>query len=336
MNTLANYRSFAGPLVVFVIMLTAFGIVSSEAFQSNPKALAMAVTVDLTLLSPVMYLLLVRKTNLPNITVVPVFVLGMIVTGLILPGQHHATLQLVETYFLPFVELAAISIITWKFVKLRRTFIRNSAQNIDFFEVMKEAAREVIPGKASVFLATELSTFYYGIINWKKRILGPLEFSYHRKSSGMALLYTVMFLAIVETFVLHLLLQRWSDIAAWIFSAISLYTVFQVLGIARSLSQRPMKLSNDTLDIRYGILNEVSIPFDQIQEITHSTAAKEWDKEVRGLSPFGDFEGHNVVIKVKEPLKIHGIYGIKRTFTELAFHLDEPEEFIEAYTQQTA
>lgn len=336
MNTLINYRSFAGPMVVFAIMLTAFGIVSSEAFQTNPKALAMAITVDLTLLSPVVYLLLIRKTNLPNITVVPVFVLGMIATGLILPNQHHSTLHFVETYFLPFVELAAISIITWKFVKLRRSFVKNSAHNVDFFDVMKVAAREVIPGKASIFLATELSTFYYGIINWKKRAPGPLEFSYHRKSSSTALFYTVIFLAIVETFVLHLLLQRWSEAVAWVFSAISIYTVFQVLGIVRSMSQRPTRLSHNAIDIRYGILNEVTVPLEQVKEITVSTASKEWDKEIRTLSPFGDFEGHNVVIKVKEPLKINGLYGIKKSFKELALHLDEPEKFVEAYTQQIA
>lgn len=335
MNTLATtYRSFAGPLVVFTIMLTAFGIVSSGAFQANPRELAMAITVDLTFLSPVLYLLLIRKTNLPNLTVVPVFVLGMIVTGLILPSQHHATLHFVETYFLPFVELGAISLIIWKFVKLRRTFVQKSQLNIDFFDVMKEAAKEVIPGKASVFLATELSTFYYGLINWKKRTLAAMEFSYHRKSSGVALFYVVMFLAIVETFVLHLLLERWSPIVAWIFSAISIYTVFQVLGIVRSLGQRPTRLSSESIDIRYGILNEVTIPYDQIEEVTHSTASKEWDKEVRSLSPFGDFEGHNVVIKVKEPLEINGIYGIKRSFTELAFHLDEPEQFVDTYANR--
>lgn len=335
MNTLAiTYRSFAGPLVVFAIMLTAFGIVSSSAFQANPRELAMAITVDLTFLSPVLYLLLIRKTNLPNLTVVPVFVLGMIVTGLILPSQHHATLHFVETYFLPFVELGAISLIIWKFVKLRRTFVQKSELNVDFFDVIKEAAKEVIPGKASVFLATELSTFYYGLINWKKRTLAPMEFSYHRKSSGVALFYVVMFLAIVETFVLHLLLERWSPIAAWIFSAISIYTVFQVLGIVRSLGQRPTRLSSEYVDIRYGILNEVTIPYDQIEEVIHSTASKEWDKEVRSLSPFGDFEGHNVVIKVKEPLEIKGIYGIKRSFKELAFHLDEPEQFVDAYAKR--
>ena len=334
MNTIANYRSFAGPLVVFAIMLTAFAIVSSNAFQTNPRELAMAITIDLTLLSPVLYLLLIRKTNLPNITVVPVFVLGMIATGLMLPSQHHATLHFVEMYFLPFVELGAISIITWKFVKLRKSFLKNSARNIDFFEVMKEAAKEVIPGKGSIFLATELSTFYYGLINWKKRALGPLEFSYHLKSSGKVLVYTVIFLAIAETFVLHLLLQSWSEVVAWIFSTISIYTVFQVLGIVRSMGQRPTRIGNEALDIRYGILNEVSIPFDQIVEVAHSTAAKTWDKEVRALSPFGDFEGHNVVIKVKKPLKIDGIYGIKRPFTELAFHLDEPEKFVEACAQK--
>lgn len=331
MSTLAAYRPFAGPLVVFAIMLTAFGIVSSTAFQANPRELAMAITVDLTFLSPILYLLLIRKTKIPNVTVVPVFVLGMIVTGLILPSQHHATLNFVQTYFLPFVELGAISIITWKFVKLRKSFVKNSGKNIDFFEVMKAAAKEVIPGKASVFFATELSIFYYGLFSWKKRPLAPLEFSYHRKSSSRALFYTVLFLAVVETFVLHLLLQSWSEIAAWILTGISIYTFFQILGIVRSMSQRPTRLTGGAIEIRYGIMNEVSIPFDQIEEVVQSTAAKEWDKEVRALSPFGDFEGYNVVLKVKEPVEINGIYGLKRSFKELAFHLDEPESFVEAY-----
>lgn len=329
MKTLSLNRSFAGPMLVLAIMLIALGVVSSTAFQTNPTELALAITVDLTLISPLLYFLLVRKSNVPTITVIPVFILGMIVTGLILPGQHHTTLNFIQTWILPLVELTAVSIITWKFLQLRKTFRQQSSQNMDFFDAMKEAAGQVLPSKVSILLATEISTFYYGLINWKKRTLAPLEFSYHQKSGGVAILYAVLLIALVETIVLHLLIQGWSNIAAWVLTIISVYTAFQILGIVRSLSKRPTKLANGSLLLRYGILSEVMIPLDEIETIELSTKSKEWNQEVRKLSPLGDLESHNVILSVGEPMKISGLYGMKRSFKELAFYVDEPESFLD-------
>ena len=328
MKTLSFNRSFAGPMVVLAVMLVALGIVSSEAFQTNPSVLAVAITVDLTLISPLLYLLLVRKTNIPSISVVPVFVLGLIISGLLLPSQHHATLDFIESWVLPIVELTAISIIFWKFVKLRKTFKARSAQHPDFFEAMKEAAKQVIPGKVSVFLATELSTFYYGLFCWRKPPLAPLEFTYHKKSGSVALLYTVMLVAMAETVILHLLIERWSETVAWILTVISIYTVFQVLGIVRSMNKRPIKMADGQIKLRYGMLSEVNLPFNQIASIEASTVDREWDKEVRKLTPFGDLESHNVILKVKEPQRISGMYGFKKSFRELAFHVDQPHDFV--------
>lgn len=328
MKSLSINRAFAGPMVVLAIMLIALAIVSSEAFSANPNELAVAITVDLTLISPLLYLILVRKSKLPKITVIPVFVLGLIVTGLILPSQHHATLDFIKTWVLPFVELTAIGVVTWKFVQLRKRFHYQSRQSLDFFDNMKAATDQVFPGKVGLLLATELSTVYYGVLNWKRRSLAPLEFSYHKKSGSVAILYTVLLVALAETVILHLVIQRWSEIAAWILTAISIYTVFQVLGIVRSLSKRPIKLINNNMVLRYGIMSEVNVSLDQIEAIEVSTKDREWNEEVRKLTPFGDLESHNVVLKVKTPQTIKGIYGFDKTFSELAFHVDEPQHLL--------
>ena len=76
------------------------------------------------------------------------------------------------------------------------------------------------------------------------------------------------------------------------------------------------------------MLSEANLPFDQIASIEASTVDREWDKEVRKLTPFGDLESHNVILKVKEPQRISGMYGFKKSFRELAFHVDQPHDFV--------
>lgn len=316
-------------LLPIAIVLGCIYVAGSPLFLENPHQMAMAITFDLLVSTPVIYFLIIRKTTIPKTTVVPVFILGLVVASVILPAEHQTHLSLVKTWFLPFLE---IGIITYLIITIRKAFKKikqNQTQTPDFFIAAKGAADSILPKGVSAAFATELSLLYYGFIHWRKRSLNENEFSYHRSTSTRMVLGVFVFLIIIEAFAVHLLLQSWSLVAAWILTALSIYGCFQVFGILRSLSKRPISIVNDALHLKYGVMGHVEIPLHQITSVTTQTKSLDNKEGLIYLSPFKDMEGHNVLIEVNQEMNLSGFYGFKKPFTSIAIYIDEPQNFVE-------
>ncbi|WP_436516122.1 hypothetical protein [Ekhidna sp. To15] len=322
-----NFRNLI-ILFPFAIIAVCIFAAKSTFFVENPGQLSLAITFDLLISAPVFYFLIIRKRSIPNTTVVPVFILGIVVASIILPTEHQFYLSLVKTWFLPLLE---ITIITYLIVTIRKAFKKvkqSQATTPDFFMAAKQGADSFLPKGVSAAFATELSLFYYGFLHWKSLKIEDNQFSYHKTTSTRMILGVFVFLIIIEAFAVHLLLQNYSTIAAWILTVLSIYGCFQVFGILRSLSKRPITLNNDALTLKYGVMGTVEIPLEKIQTVTPQTSSLDDVEGLVYLSPFKDMEGHNVVIKINEPRKLAGFYGFKKEFTSIALYLDDPKQFM--------
>ena len=327
-----RFLPFGVPLILIAPMIF---LASSTAFQQNPDMLSMGITIDLILTGPLLYFLLIRKRDIPKITVVPLFIIGLVVATLILPKENQFLLSQVKTWVLPIVELTVVTIVILKVRKVVKHYKSNPNASVDFFSALRSASAEILPKPIVYPFATEIAVFYYCFISWKKRTLKPNEFSYHKKTSARVLFTFLIFLIIIETFVLHLLLAQWSTTAAWILTAISIYSGLQILGIAKSMSKRPIAAEADGLKIRYGLLNETTIDWKNVKSIELTNAPIVFDKNCRKLSPLDALENHNVLIKLKQEGILFGLYGFKRRYTSLAIHLDTPETFKNATDRMT-
>jgi len=322
-------------LVTFGLPLSLFGLLIF-LMKFSPLAgnnmLSLAITADLLLTVPLVYLLLIRQTDIPKTTAVPVMVVGLLIGSYFLPKDSQTYLALFKTWALPVIEL---SVLTFVIVKVRSAigkYKRLKGGNPDFFSTLKSICRETLPSRLVMPFATEVAVIYYGFINWRTRSLEKSEFSYHKESGTPALLGAFIFIIIIETFVFHLLLAKWSEITAWILSVLSIYTALQVFGFARSLAKRPILISENSLVLRYGILNEVEIPFadvDRLELISQSVEEPGFAK----LSLLGELEGHNVVIRLNKENTMVGLYGAKKQFKTIGLHVDEPKEFKEQINQ---
>lgn len=316
--------------IPLLIILVSFFIVQSSHFANHADMLSLGVTLDLVLMAPLAYFFLIRKaSNVPKITVFPIFMLCTLAATYILPVHHHFYLSQFKTWVLPVAELGLISFIIFRIWQLRKKYQAQRTQTLDFYMAFQSAAREILPTKVASFLAMEIAAFYYGFIDWNKRTLKAGEYSYHKNSGSIPLLAVFIFLILIETLALHLLIHfLWSETIAWILTILSLYTALQMFGIVRSMPKRPFTLNKHELHLRYGIINEVIIPLEAIQKIEPSSMSQEFDEETRQLSFLGSLEGHNILLELKEPNTLHGIYGMKNTFTTLAFFVDEKEKFL--------
>lgn len=321
-----NYKlvAFGIPLL---LMLSVVLLSQSDWFQQHPESLSTAITFDLAMIIPLVYLFLIWKKPIPKYTTTPVFIAGLILASYIIPASHQFYLGLIKQWVVPLVELTVLTFIVLKVRKIYKAYKVQKNNSFDFHTVIQQASREVVPKGVASILSFEISLIYYGFLNWKQRKLASNEFSYHNKTGTIAILSVLILIIWVETFVIHILLQRWSPLMAWILTGISLYSGFQVFGMLRSLSKRPISIEKDVLQVRYGIMSEATIPLENIDSITVSSKQHNFDKETRKLSPLGDLESHNVLIHLKNEGVMEGLYGMKKKFKTLALHIDEKAQF---------
>jgi len=320
------------PLVRFLIplgLLTGLGVLMQSQLLFLNETLILAVTTDLLLTVPLIYFLLIRKSSIPNTTVIPVMLIGLLVGSYLLPAEHQTYLQLFKTWALPAIEILALVFITWKVRSALKTYKSHTGEHQDFYDALKATCSEILPAPLVHLFATEVAVFYYGFVNWQQHLLTSHEFTYHKKSGTPALLGGLLLVIFIETIALHFLLELWSPVAAWILTGLSIYTAVQVLGFAKSLSKRPIVLERDQVLLRYGILNETAIAYTDVCDVNLSKTELPEAELAARLSPLGELESYNVVIRLKTINRLIGLYGISKQYQTLALYVDEPIAFKE-------
>lgn len=322
--------TFGIPITLILSMIV---LARSALFLRHPEALAMGITFDLVLTVPLVYFLLIRKTDIPKTAIVPFFILGIVVAGWAIPDDYQFYLTQVKHWVLPVVETTVLLLVGYKVTQTVKKYRNEKATTPDFFTAVLTATEGILPKALSRPFATELAVFYYGFLHWKRRKLSANEFSYHKKSSTIALLGVVILLVAAETMAFHLILQRWSALAAWILTGLSIYTAFQLFGFLRAMSKRPITIGADRIELRYGLLGDATVSLDNVEQVLPFKGIVEKDSEVIQLSPLGEMEPPNLIIHLKERQYVYGLYGIKKEGTSIAFFVDEPQHFLETIGQ---
>ncbi|MEJ2585142.1 MAG: hypothetical protein P8Z38_08870 [Robiginitalea sp.] len=318
-------------LLVFGIPILLIGglvlLSKSLLFARQPEDLSLGITIDLLLTVPLIYFFLIWKTNLPKTTVVAFLFLGVLACSAILPADRPQYLDVVRAWGLPAVEAGILTYIICRVRQAIRSFRRHSGESPDFYTTLKKTCGQFLPKGLVNLAVTEIAVFYYGFVYWKRRELRENEFSYHRDSGTVSLLMAIIFIIAIETTVFHILLLKWSPAAAWILTAISIYSGIQLFGFLKSMLKRPYSVVGDRLLLHYGIMAETEIEFGKIESVELASGDFEFNDQTRKLSFLGSLEGYNVVIRLKEENELTGLYGRIRKYRNIAVYVDDKSGF---------
>ena len=341
-NRNSFYLIYGIPLLIFALSI---GVAVSPLLWEHPE-LAIGVTYDLTITAPIIYLLLIRNTGIPKITVVPFITGGIFLGSFILPGEMQFHLNLVKYWILPAVELAVVGYVgfaAYKTIGIYKsvrnqdadvyTVLRLTCENIfdQFFSkniavdrLMIEKGKEPLKSRwYTNALSLEIAVFYYAFIGWKGAREVKGVFSYH-KNSGFRLLYgAILFLLIAETVVLHIIIERWSFFAAWAITILSFYLAIQLFAHLKAMSQRPIEVRDETLFVRNGLFGEAEISLADIESIELSSIVPGETEGVVRASLLKDIEQFNTIVRVKTEKTFRGFYGMKSKFKTLLLYVDE-------------
>lgn len=312
--------------VGFLLSIITISIVISQTSALiNQPLMASAITFDLTLSLPIAYWLFIRKTKISKRTTAVLIIFGIILASFILPENNRQLLDYLKYFALPVIELGLLAYTGFIIYKSRKTYKLLIQNRQDFLEVLRETLTAEFPSAIlAKAVSFEIAGFYYAFVGWKSR-RGEHLFSYHKKNGTAVLLIVFGFIVAVETFVLHILIAKWSVIIAWVLTAFSIYFLFQIFAHAKAILLRPMEIAEDKLFIRCGLLGDAEIELTNIASINHikpPIAPK--DGEIK-LSPVGEFTACNLKIILRNGAVLNGLYGKKKNFNAIFLAVDEAE-----------
>jgi hypothetical protein len=336
MRLTLNIHLFLFAILGLAICATEMWIVNSAYFLQNSSVLSFAIMLDLVIGLPVLYyIFIVRQRRIPIITLVPMLVLSIVIASFILPAAQQAPLDFIKK-FIPLLELLVLGFIAVKIRTIVKHYRQAKLTEIYFTEALTASLERTFGALPVVpIFVTEFSLLYYACGGWFKQFEGwdssHLAFSYHRKIGYAAILSALALVLIVETTALHILLQQWSTLAAWIFTGLSIYSLFWLIGDYHAQRLHPIVLSKTHLHLRAGLRWRATIQFSDIGAIEK---AKPRESKAADYMNFTIFGQPHLVINLKQPVIVTGLFGIKKKVQRIGLTVDDEKQFREALNKR--
>jgi len=328
----------AAPLLLFASLATAVYAVAIHLCGRLPSidgagALAAGVTLDLAVLVPALwYVVVVRRTGVPWPTTVPVAIASLFAASRIVPPAHHQTLGVLELAAVP-LELGLLGYVGWKAAGAVRRARRGARGAADPFTALRAAAHEAVPHpRIAGIAADELSVLYGGLLSWwAKPPAGAAYFTAHRQNAWVSVVVGLLLALAAELFPVHILIARWSEVAAWIVTALSAYGGLWLLADLQAMRLRPTRLDEDGLVVRVGLRWEVPVAFEDVARIERVPPGADPPARSRierrrtlRLMPVGE-PTHRIVVRA--PVTARALYGFSRAVETIELAVDEPARF---------
>lgn len=182
--------------------------------------------------------------------------------------------------------------------------------------------------RAAGVLTAEMAVLYYALAAWRRKPFTPpgaRAFSYHRRNSLAAILYTVFFASVVEAAALHFLVRAFAPRVALALLVISALGAIWVLGFARSVQLRPILVSSAAISVRSGIQLSLDIARDDIARIDYGRVSA----PKKGTPGYlrATLGQPNVLLELRRPVVAHRAYGGARTVNVIGLVIDDVAEF---------
>jgi hypothetical protein len=324
------------PLAAFALLAaavyaTALWIAASPLLAEAPRVVAGAVTFDLLVTVPLLYwFLVVRRTRMPALTVVPLIAIGAMAAYLILPERYHGWLALAALIAPAAAETVVLGIAIVRTRGLIRR-MRSAPRTADPFDALRDALAQTVGSRIVAHaIASEIALVWYALFSWRARprvAAGELAFTNDRRTGAAGLLFGLAVASAMEIPVVHVLIAQESETAAWVLTIASAYTLLWILGFARALRLHPVTMGADAMRLRVGLVWDVAIPYASIASVDDAPR-QPVDRDAPGHLHAAFAGTPQTVLALAEPVDAQGIYGWrKRGVRQVGVYVDDPAAF---------
>ncbi|WP_029030152.1 hypothetical protein [Salinarimonas rosea] len=188
------------------------------------------------------------------------------------------------------------------------------------------AVGEILPRRLVDLVHAELSMAALALFRWNVPAdipAGAQAFAYHRHLTPMVAAFLV--LQLIELAVVHLLVGLWSETAALVLLALSVWGVIWLVALLKSFRIYPVLVHRNAVVVRAGSLVDETIPLDAIARRTANFDSERL-KSKRTLNA-AVLAWPNVFLELGSPIQVRTVFGGRRTVDAVAFRLDDPAPF---------
>lgn len=294
----------------------------TPGFAATPDLAAWGITFDLTISIPLLYWFFVVRTGKAQaLTIIPVFLLGSLVARLLLPTAQQVFVRELASVVLGVGEAVLAATLARRVIALKKQGLAAG----DPYERISAAARALLGhGRVAEIVASEVAMVYYALFTWRQRP-DPRERSvtFHERNGWGTVVAFIFVLIVAEGLAMHLLLSRWSAIAAWAWTALDLWAMLWFLGDFQALRLRRTWLNEQGFHVRYGLRWSVTIPRDLI--VSFRAVQNESDWKRRDVLKISMLEDPRWLITLGDVTTAHGLAGMRKEIRALALSPDQEE-----------
>ncbi|HET7435835.1 MAG TPA: hypothetical protein VFN10_14095 [Thermoanaerobaculia bacterium] len=304
-------------LAALTVTAACIAILRSRLFVTVPDIAAWGATFDLTITIPLLYwFFVVRGRGVRPITIAPVFVVCMTLAALVIPRGQQFFLRDLHLLSAP-LEVVTIVLLVRRMSKLRGRF-----GDADPLARMTIAAREMFGNnRAAEIVASEVAVLYYAFFTWRRKPDESEGFTFHQRNGWGSILACILVVVTAEAFGMHLLLLRWSPIAAWVWTSFDVYAVLWLFGDYHALRLRRSTISADMLHLRFGLRWSVDVPLANIAAVEAVHGEADWKR--KDVLKVAILDEPRWLVRFHEPVVVHGLAGLQKRVTALALLPDQ-------------
>ncbi len=327
--------------ITMLILLTDTISVRALSLAEEDTIFVYAVMFDFMLVIPFLFwLCILRKKGKSIAKIIPLPLAGALAVWLVLPatirGGVWSAVWPVEL-LLMVAELAFIAYEIRIVYRVIKGFRSVSRQEPDTAEALRKAVHDRIgQGKLASLVLHDASLMYYLLFSWRRghkiNSGGAFLFSYHRNTNQVLYSAIITKIIVIEGIVVHLLLQQWSQWAAWILTIADLWLLALIWGDCRASVLQPVKIKGETVQLRYGLRIQADIRLKDIADVSSAREFHPDPKELKNAA--SSLITPNIRIELKQPIKVNGLLFLPREATTIYLALDEPEAFVQELRQQ--
>jgi membrane protein YdbS with pleckstrin-like domain len=334
--------------IIVLIVGANFSIYNTSFFEPFDEKIVLASLIDFILVIPILtYFLIIRKNYSLKAIGIPILA-GYAATYYIIPQEYlqsfnKLTWAIIAVEGLIFtIELFLLYKMLRNLPKLIKDFNVRSQKGYYFIENMNECLKSIFPSSAlSKIWATESSIYYYALFCFrKKRNTHPenYKFSYHKKTSVIALNIMLIHAVVIETVGVHYLLHTINPIISCITLILNIYTVLLFIAEIQATRLTPIQIRNKELIIQIGIMKRINIPLENISKFDYYYGPEKFSKqELEQIfdARVNDFfqEKPMFDIYLNDALTANLLYGFTKKVNRIVLSVDEPDRFYQTISQ---
>jgi len=316
------------PLIIPILLIIGmFGFVQTDFFNSNQLLLSKALLFDLLVGIPVLCYFIFLKVQIPLKTLLKVFTVCLFISTLIIPESNFEYITFIKQLVYPILKIWIGYKVIRKLMRLSNEYKIQSTNN-EGYALYSSTIKNTFGSKLGEILLMEFSLLYFLFLPRRNKPLAENEFGYSKNKGIVEMVFAFIFMIIIETVVAHILISKWSLIAAIIASYSSFYLVLLFVSILRSREHFPISLEHNILLMKSGYVNRSVVKLDDISHIEFSSKSN--IPELMKLSAFKGVASHNIVIHFIKSQSITKVFGIKKEYKSIALFVDNPKDFIDA------